>query len=117
MAAATALLVLFFRHQQFGGNHKQREAPDQLEVGQLHQRRNDARKDDAEDDRGRRAKDHAPETLLRRQPTTGKRNHQRVVAGQQNIDPDDLADGEPESRMLHLASKFGEDRRDGDRRS
>ena len=51
------LLVLFFRHQQFGGDHEQREPPSQLEVGQFHldQRRDDTRKDDAENDCSSRA--------------------------------------------------------------
>jgi len=46
------------------------------------------------------------------QPAAGQRNHQRVVAGQQHIDPDDLADREPECRLLHFVVELGEKRPD-----
>src|SRR5690606_5028271 len=46
---------------------------------------------------------------------TGKRNHQRVVAGQQNIDPDNLEDGEPVFGSDEVMLELGEHRTDGRR--
>jgi hypothetical protein len=41
-----------------------------------------------------------------------KRNHQRIVAGQQDVDPDDLADREPKRRLLHIGLKLRKKRTD-----
>jgi hypothetical protein len=94
-------------HQQLGGDHEQCQPADQLEVRQFHQRRDDAGEDDAKNNRGARAEDHAPKPLARRQSTTRQRDHQRVVARQQHVDPDDLADRNPESGLQHLGLKLG----------
>ena len=58
------------------------------------------------------AEDHAPQSLFRRQSAARQRNHQRVVAGQQHVDPDDLADRDPERRLRHLALELGDERSD-----
>jgi hypothetical protein len=42
----------------------------------------------------------------------GERDHERVVARQQDVDPDDLADGDPEGRCRHLVLELGEERAD-----
>jgi hypothetical protein len=107
------LAFLAIGDQQLGGNYQQRQAADQLQVRQLHQRRDDASEDDAQDHGGAGAEDHAPQALTRLQPATGQRDHQRIVAGEQNIDPDDLTDGDPEGRLMQIALKFGDNRSDG----
>ena len=43
------------------------------------------------------AEDHAPEPLARRQHAAGERDHDRVVTGQHDVDPDDLS--RPRPRM------------------
>ena len=102
-----AVLVLVLRHQQLCRDHDQREAADQLEVGQLHQARDDAGEDDAQQHGGAGAEDHAPQPMPRLQPAAGQRDHQRVVAGQQDVDPDDLADRNPERRLLPSRCETG----------
>ena len=54
------LTFLVLRDQQLGRDHQQREATDQFEVRQLHQRRDDTGEDDAQDNSGTRAEDHDP---------------------------------------------------------
>ena len=49
---------------------------------------------------------HMP--LARLQAAAGQRDHQGIVARQQHVDPDDLADRNPERRLVHLALKLGE---------
>src|ERR1700674_5743893 len=46
-----ASLILLFGHQQFRGDHKQRQPADQLEVRRCHQRRDDAGEDNAQNNR------------------------------------------------------------------
>ena len=111
-AASDAFLVLVFRHQQLCRDHEQRQATDQLEVRQLHQRHDDAGEDDAQQNGDAGAQDHAPEPLARLQPTACHRDDQRVVARQQHVDPHDLAERDPERRLLHLGLKLGEEVRD-----
>ncbi len=65
-----------------------------------------------QDDGGSGTEDHAPHALLRFQTAAGQCDHQRVVAGQQNVDPDDLADGYPECGLLHFDLKLNENRLD-----
>ena len=84
--------------------------PTSFRIRQLHQGGDDAGEDDAQDHGSRRAEDHAPQPLARRQPAARQRDHQRVVAGQQDVDPDDLADRHPEGRLLHLVLELGEER-------
>ncbi len=109
---ANAVLVLFFRHQQFCRDHDQRQSADQLQIRQLHQADDDAGEDDAQNNGGAGAEDHAPQALPRRQSTAGERDHQRVVAGEQDVDPDDLADGDPKDRRRHLVLELGKEGRD-----
>src|ERR1700730_5603097 len=58
---------------------------------------------------------HAPQPGKRLQSAARQRDHQRVVAGQQHIDPDDLADRNPERGLLHFGLKLGKKRPDGSR--
>ncbi len=53
-------------------------------------------KPDAQHDRPGRAPHDALGALLGRQLAAGQRDHHRVVAAQQDVDQDDLTDGDPE---------------------
>src|SRR3954469_11123805 len=53
--------------------------------------------------------DHAPQRMPRLEAAAGERDHQRIVAGQENVDPDDLADRDPEGRFGHLNAELGEE--------
>src|SRR6476661_8778013 len=105
-------LVLVFRHQQLCRDHQQRQSADQLEVRQVHQRHDDAGEDNAQENGDAGAKHHAPEPLPRRQAPACHRDDKRVVTRQQDVDPHDLAERDPEGRLLHLGLKLGEERRD-----
>ena len=108
-----AVLVLFLGHQQLCGNHDQREAADQLEIWQPHQCRDDAGEDDAQYHGRGGAEDQRPTAAASAlQSAACQRNHQCVVAGQQHVDPDDLADRKPECRLLHFVVELGEKRPD-----
>ncbi len=74
-----AVFILLFGHQQFRRDHEQCQPAHQLEVRQPHQRRDDTREDNAQDDGDTGAQDHAPKPLAGLQSTTRQRNHQRVV--------------------------------------
>src|SRR6185369_15079821 len=58
------------------------------------------------------AKHHAPEPLPRRQAAARHSDDERVVTRQQDVDPHDLAERNPEGRLLHLGLELGEERRD-----
>ena len=76
--------------------------PTQFEVGQQHEPGDDRGKDDAQNHRDTGADDYAPAPLLRRQSAACHRDDDRIVAGQKQIDENDLQDGEPERRIAQL---------------
>jgi len=92
--------------QKPGGDDEQREAASQFQIGQHHQRRDDAGKHDQQHHRDAGTDHHAPQPLPRLQTAAGHRDDQRIVAGQQHVDPDDLADREPERRLLQVGLKL-----------
>src|SRR3954471_11733015 len=47
--------------------------------------------------------------MPRLEAAAGERDHQRIVAGQEDVDPDDLADRDPEGRFGHLNAELGEE--------
>ena len=106
------VVAFIFRHQKLGCDHRQRNAADQLQIGQRHQRRDDAGERDQQDHRDAGADHHAPQALPRMQPAARHRDDQRIVAGQQHVDPDDLANREPERRLLQVGLKLRKKRPD-----
>src|SRR5690606_33957199 len=60
--------------------------------------------DDTQNDRGAGAKEHADLALVFRQTAAGKRDDDGVVARQQRVDPDDLAERQPEGGRRRLKS-------------
>ena len=54
------LIVFVFRHQEFGCDHEQSEAADELQIRQRHQRGDDAREGDQKHHSNAGADDHAP---------------------------------------------------------
>jgi hypothetical protein len=73
-------------------------APHKLEEGDGQQGERKKDQDDAQDDGTGGAPHDAFGALVVRQLTASQRNHHGVVAAQQDVDHDDLANGEPESR-------------------
>ena len=74
---------------QSRGDH----AANQLEPGQIEQLLNHQREGDAQEHRGSGAEDDADDTLTPRQRAACERNHNRIVAGENDIDVDDAQDG------------------------
>src|SRR5262249_38736803 len=50
-----------------------------------------------------RAQDHAPQALAMGQPAARHRDDDRIVAGQQDVDPHDLEQRDPKRGLAHLA--------------
>ena len=74
------------------------------------QRRDDAGERDQEDHGDAGADHHAPQAVAPMQATAGHGNDERVVAGQQHVDPDDLADRKPEGRRLQVGLQLRQER-------
>ena len=107
------VLLRIVGNQKFGGNVEQRQAADDLEIGQQHQRCDHAGEDDAQQDRDAGAQYHAPEPLPAWQAAAGHGNDHGVVAREQNVDPHDLDEGNPEQGAAHVipaAAHHGEPR-------
>ena len=68
----------------------ERDAADDLEIRQRHQRGDDDGEDDAQQHGDAGAEDHAPDALTRRQAAAGHRDDDGVVARQQDVDPADF---------------------------
>ena len=92
---STALLEQFANREYEHGWETTLET-DQFEPGQLQQLRRDQRQGDPHHDRRTRSDEDRLLLLLGRQRAGGQRDDDRVVAGQQDVDPDDLAKGQPE---------------------
>src|SRR5262249_61770030 len=67
------------------------------------QRGDDSGKDDAEPDCNPCTQNHSPDALPVWQSTAGHCNNNRVVAGQQDVDPHDLGEGDPELGVPDVA--------------
>ena len=91
-----AVGVLLFRHQQLDADPQQQQCPDDLEVGNRQQGKREEDQDDAQDDGTRRPPEDAEPALGRIEPPAGEGDDHRVVAAEQDVDHDDLADGNPE---------------------
>src|SRR6266513_1048577 len=101
-AAAAAIL----RDQQLHRDPEQERAAQELEVGKLQQLDRDDGEHDAQHHRRTRTPDDRLILLVPRQRARGERDHDGVVAGQDDVDPDDGSEAEPELRrqkLLHLA--------------
>ena len=90
VAAFDGGLVGLVLDQQLDGDPQQQEATDQSQPGQLEHVGEDDGEEDAQADGRAGAKDDAPEALLGRQPSAGQRDDDGIVAGEQDVDPDDL---------------------------
>ncbi len=86
--------IVRLRRNKLDGNPEQREPARELEIRQLHQCRDDTGKQNEQYGGRAGTEDHAPEPLLRRKRADGERNHDRIVAGQENIDSHDLQRGQ-----------------------
>jgi hypothetical protein len=85
-----------FRQHQLDGDPDQQQAADEFEPWQVHDQRGEDGEHDAQADRPGDAPEDARLALFGRQVAAGQRDDHRVVAGQHDVDQDDLADGDPE---------------------
>ncbi len=92
--------VVLFRTEKLDGDPDKKESADQLHIRHGHERRHRSGEDDAETDGDERAERDAPNPLLGRQLAASERDDDSVVARQKEVDPDDLKDGEPKSRIV-----------------
>jgi len=72
------------------GDPKQQHAANNMHVRQREKLHNHSGEYDAQEHCRAGAKNDAPASLLLRQRAAGHRDHDRVVAGKEKIDPDDL---------------------------
>lgn len=94
--ALDAAAVLVLRHDQLDADPQQQQAADQLQVGEGHQLDDEDREDDPEDDRTGGSREDRLVAILLRQIARSQRDHDRIVAGEDDIDADDLAERGPE---------------------
>jgi hypothetical protein len=87
--------LVFGQHQLDGDPHQQ-QAADEFQPGQVHDQRGKDGEHHPQADRTGNAPQDALLALLGRQVAAGQRNDHGVVAGQHDVDQDDLADGDPE---------------------
>ncbi len=99
LAAAMAVRLFLLGEQQLDADPQQQRGADQLEVGQAQQLDRDDRQHDPHRDGRAAAPQHRLLLLLGRQRARGQRDHDRVVAGQHDVDADDLEEGDPEGRI------------------
>ena len=93
------ILFLGLVDQKLDRDPQQQDAADQFQKGQIQQVRHDRRENHAQADGGARAKPDAKPPLFGGQRPACQRDDHRVVAGQQQIDPDDFGDGEQGGRI------------------
>ena len=96
LAPRAAAFLLVLRQQQLDADPQQQRRADELEVGQRQQLDRDDRQHDPHDDRGAAAPQDGLLLLLGRQRARRERDHHRVVAGQDDVDADDLQQRDPE---------------------
>src|SRR5215472_17454894 len=103
MAARREILSLgLLGDEKLGCNIQESRAVDQLEIGQQHQRCENDGEDDAQQCRQAGASNQTPTLLLLRQAAARHGDDDGVVAGQQDINENDLADGQPKCRVTEL---------------
>ena len=90
-ACDLALAAILLGHDELHRDPEQQHAADELEPGVAHRLRDDEGEQHAQQHRDAGAQDHAPEPLPRRQHAAGERDDDGVVAGENDVDADDLA--------------------------
>ena len=99
VAALDVVVIVVIGSNQLDTDPDQQDGTHDLQEGQGQQHHGEGDQDDAQDDGAGRAVNDALAALLRWQLAAGKRNHDGVIAAQQNVDDDDLAQRDPEGRM------------------
>jgi hypothetical protein len=87
--------------------HTSKQRADDLEVGDGQQREGEEDQHHAQPDGAGGAPQDALGALVRRQLAAGQRDDHGVVAAQQDVDHDDLADGDPELGVHELIHRNG----------
>ncbi len=106
VAGLDVAMAVFIGGQQLHANPHQQQRAHKLEERQGQQRHGKRDQDHAQHDGASGAPDDALGTLGRRQLAAGQGNDYRVVATQQDVDDDDLAECEPEFGRCQKVHKF-----------
>ena len=96
------MTITVFVGDELDPNPDQQHAPDQIEVGKFQQADGEERQDDPQYNGARSAPEDAPTPLALRQVAARKRDDHRVVAGQQDVDDDDLKRCDPKLRRCEF---------------
>ncbi len=96
VAALDVTVGLVVGCEQLDADPHQQNGTDQFDERHGQQRHRERDEDDAQDDGAEGAPDDAFGALCRWQLAARQRDHNRVVATQQNVDKDDLSQGDPE---------------------
>ena len=95
-SADVAVGLVLMGGQQFHADPHQEHGADQLEVGHGQQGQGEGDQDDPQADGARGAVNDAQAALLGRQTPASQRDDDGVVAPEQDVNKDDLADSDPE---------------------
>ena len=90
--------VFIGRQQQLDPDPQQQESANDLQVWELEQLQGKEDQNYAKRNRAEHAPENGLRTLLGGQPARSQRDYHRIVTAEQDIDGDDLADGDPEIR-------------------
>ena len=92
LRACDAVLGRFFLHEEFDGDPKQQQPASEPQHGYLEDVLQPHREDDAQENGSAGAENDSPYALAARQATAGERDDNRVVSGEEDVDPYDLED-------------------------
>src|SRR5882762_2390364 len=101
-ARLDSVAAVVLGNQQLHRDPEQQRAADELEVGKLQQLDRDDGEHDAQHHRRCGSPDDRLLLLVRRQGARRQSDHDGVVAGQDDVDPDDRPEPEPELRRQKL---------------
>ena len=87
------MFVCLFTAQQLDSNPQQQKPACCHQEGNLHDLRDHQREKNAQHHGGERAQDNAPAPLMARQIAARQGDNDSIVARQQQINPDDLPNG------------------------
>ncbi|MOA33949.1 hypothetical protein D3C78_1552890 [compost metagenome] len=90
------MTIVLLRQQQLDPDPQQQRRTRQLEERQGQQLHGEEQQDNSQQDGPRHAADYGPAPLRFGQVPAGQRDHDRVVAAEQDVDGDDLQHRQPE---------------------
>jgi len=106
VAGGQFAVAFFVRREQLDADPHQQQCANELEPWQGQQGHGEEDQDHAQDDGASGAPDDALGALSGRQLAAGQRDDHRVVAAEQDVDHDDLPEGDPERGRSQEIHKF-----------